>query len=142
MPPAIILFILRFIYCKYCSRYTTPPSMICEDSIYCRTCAAKICYDCSLVMECTLLQDLKEFFEEWNSKIEDPDQKYDFVDGFVKLDFCTRMTFLMCSECELIRHNCLKAARGKLGDDASKYPRSMNPDLVKQQFLCFVLYPN
>ena len=123
---------MRLCYCKWCSRYTAVPQMISDDAIYCRTCATKICWDCSRSMECTLLQELKAYLEPFNDAIQDPTQKYTFDDGFRCLDWSTRMCWFQCSECKLIRHNCNRGV--------DRYSPAMNPDNVKPQFFsCFVI---
>ena len=69
-PAAVQLAIIKFCVCKYCNDYTTPPELICLDSIYCNNCSQKYCFNCCLRMEADLLKRLITYHEPFNLELD------------------------------------------------------------------------
>ena len=120
----MLLQILRIVYCKWCSKYTRVPFIFSQDSIYCRTCVAKCCFECSNVMELGLLDELKELYHDYNAELNE-EERVTFQDGFRSLDFFVRTGHYQCNECKMIKHNVRSKKK-----ELKFFTREIDPDRV------------
>ena len=95
------LFAIGLIYCKYCSHETKTPRMIDENSIYCRYCVSKHCFDCVQSMHQDVYQRLLSLHED--------DERYDLSNNFADLDYVNRMLSLQCGDCLVAIKKCESA---------------------------------
>ena len=72
-------------------------------------------------MEADLLKRLITYHEPFNLELDD-DKKYNIALGFRDLDYSTRMTFMRCNECRLIKHKVIRRVNG--------FTKKMDPDKV------------